>query len=133
MLQQYEIRVCLEHLLSFYCTIVQYFSKVHPSTFILHTTQTIGKKVFMMQSHAESMKKILGALQDLPANQHSQSSPIPQIMTESAVLVSWQILHGSQDFLHIFSMVLQYHKWGVKTGFTFALQFSRLFLTVQVV
>ena len=61
-----------------------------------HTTQTvrnrfekyehIGKAIidilFMIQSHAESMKKILGALQDLPANQQSQSSQIPQKMAE---------------------------------------------------
>ena len=72
----------------------------------------------MIQSHAESMKKILGALQDLPANQHSQSSPIPQIMAELAVIVSWQILKGSQDFLHTFSMAL-YCKWDVRNGFTF--------------
>ena len=36
---------------------------------------------FLIQSHAERMKKILEALQDLPANQHTQSSPISQIMT----------------------------------------------------
>ena len=29
---------------------------------------------------------------------------------------------GSQDFFHTFTMTL-YHKWGVKNGFTFALQF----------
>ena len=34
-------------------------------------------------------------LQDLPANQHSQSSPISQIMAGLAVLHSWQILKGS--------------------------------------
>ena len=42
-----------------------------------------------------------------------------------AVLVSWSILKGSQDFLHTFSMAL-YHKWSVKTGFTFAIQFFML-------
>ena len=80
---------------------------------------------FMIQSHVESMKKIMGALQDLPANQHSQSSPIPQIKTELAVLGSWQILKGSQDFLHTFSMAL-YHKWDVKNGFTYVLHFFSL-------
>ena len=55
------------------------------------------------------MKKILGAFLDLPANQHSISSLISQMMTGLAVLVSWQILKGSQNFLHTFSMAL-YHK-----------------------
>ena len=32
------------------------------------------------------MNKILGALYDLPANKHSQSSPISQIMAKMAVL-----------------------------------------------
>ena len=43
-------------------------------------------------------------------------------MAGLAVLVSWYIQKGSQDFLHTFTMTL-YHKWGVKNGFTFALQF----------
>ena len=43
-------------------------------------------------------------------------------MAELAVLVSWCILKSSHNFLHTFSTAL-YHKWGVKTGFTFALQF----------
>ena len=76
----------------------------------------------MLQSHAESM---MGALQDLPANQHSHYSPIPQIMTEMAVLVSWQILKGSQAFLHTFSIAL-YHKLDVKNGFAYGLQFFSL-------
>ena len=71
------------------------------------------------------MKKILGAIQDLPANQHSQFSPIPQIMAELAGLVSWQILKGSQDFLHTFSMVL-YYKWNIKNSFACGLQFFSL-------
>ena len=70
----------------------------------------------MIQSHAESIKKIMRVLQDLPANQHSQSSPIPQIMAELAVLVSWQILKGPKDFHHTLSMAL-YHKLDVKKGF----------------
>ena len=45
---------------------------------------------------------------------------IPQIMAELAVLVSWQILKDSQDFLHTFSMAL-YHKWDVKNGFAYVL------------
>ena len=67
------------------------------------------------------MKKIVEALLDLPANQHSQSS----IMAGLTVLVSWQILKGSLNFLYTFTMAL-FHKWGVKTGFTFALQFFML-------
>ena len=83
-----------------------------------HTTQTVRNKhekleskgepsfdsPFMIQSHAESMKKIVGALQDLPANQHSQSSEIHPIMARLAVLLSWQILKGSHGFLYTFSM-----------------------------
>ena len=46
-------------------------------------------------------------------------------MTELAVLVSWQILKGSQDFLYPFSMAL-YHKWDVKNGFNYVLQFFSL-------
>ena len=46
-----------------------------------------------------------------------------------AVLVSWYIQKGSQDFLHTFSMAL-YHKWDVKNGFaygpTYVLQFFTL-------
>ena len=42
-----------------------------------------------------------------------------------AVLVSWKILKGTHDFLYTFSMALDY-KWGVKTGFTFVLQFFML-------
>ena len=101
-----------------------------------HTTQTSRNKheklkgkgearfdiPFMIQSHAESMKKIMRALQNLPANQHSQSSPIHSIMAGLAMLLSWQIIKASHDFLHVFSMALQ-HKWDVKTGFSFALQF----------
>ena len=60
-----------------------------------------------------------------PAHQHSQSSPILQIMAELDVLVSWQILKGSQGFLHTFSMAL-YHKWDVKNGFAYVLQFFSL-------
>ena len=73
------------------------------SQILFHTMQTvrnkcekcehIGKAIFditfMIQSHAESMKKIIGALRDLQANLLSQTSPIPQIMAEFTVLVSW--------------------------------------------
>ena len=104
-----------------------------------HTTQTVrikhdkleGKSEgifvtpFIIQSHAESLKKILGALWNLSAYQHSQSSPIHSIIAGLAVLLSWQILKGSQDFLHTFSMAL-YQKWDVKTGFTFALIITTL-------
>ena len=64
---------------------------------------------FMKKSPAESIKKIVGVFQDLLPNQHSQSSPIHSIMAGLAVLVCWQILKGSHDFLHTFSMAL-YHK-----------------------
>ena len=43
-------------------------------------------------------------------------------MAELAVLVSWYILKGSQEFLHTFSMAL-YHKWDVKNGFVYVLTF----------
>ena len=89
-------------------------------------------KPFMILSHGESMKKILGALLNLPANQQSQSSPFDSIMAELTVLICWQIQMRSQDFLHTFSMAL-YHKWGVKNGLSFVLQFYCLFLKVQVV
>ena len=79
----------------------------------------------MVQSHAESMKKILGALQDLPANQHSQFSHNSVKWAELAVLVSWQFLKGSQDFFHTFSMAL-YHKLDVKNVFAYVLQFFSL-------
>ena len=42
-----------------------------------------------------------------------------------AVLVSWSILKGSQDFLHTFSMAL-YHKWDVRNDFAYVLQFFSL-------
>ena len=90
-----------------------------------HKGEAIFDIPFMIQSHAESMKKILGAIQDLPANQHSQFSHNLWNWAGLAVLVSWQILKGSQDFLHTFSMAL-YHKWDVKNGFAFVLQFFSL-------
>ena len=46
-------------------------------------------------------------------------------MAELAVLLSWWILKDSHSFLHTFSIAL-YHKWGVKTGLTFAIQFVKL-------
>ena len=76
------------------------------------------------------MKKILGALQNLPANQRSQFSHNLWNWTGLGVLVSWQILKGSQNFLHIFSMAL-YHKWDVNLSMYFI--FSHLLLTIQVV
>ena len=42
-------------------------------------------------------------------------------MTELAVIVSWQILKGSQNFLLILSMAL-YDKQDVKNGFAYVLQ-----------
>ena len=39
-------------------------------------------------------------------------------MADLAVLVSWEILNGSQDFLHTFSMALC-HKWDIKNGFVY--------------
>ena len=58
------------------------------------------------------MKKILGALQDLPANQHSQSSPIPQIMASQLVDPK-----GLPGFSSYFQQAL-YHKWDVLTFFS---------------
>ena len=71
------------------------------------------------------MKKILGAIQDLPANQHSQSGHNLSNWAGLAVLVSCQMLNGSQDFFHTFSMAL-YHKWDVKNDFPYVLQFFSL-------
>ena len=71
---EFEVRISF---LSKYLYCISLFTTVHCG----HTTQTNRSKVeklegkggasfdipFMIQSHAESMKKILGALQDLPA------------------------------------------------------------------
>ena len=46
-------------------------------------------------------------------------------MAELAVLVSWKILNGSEDFPHTSSIAL-YHKWDVKNSFVFVLQFFSL-------
>jgi hypothetical protein len=46
-------------------------------------------------------------------------------MAKLAVVVSWKILKGSQDFLHTISMAL-YHKWDVENGFPYVLQFFSL-------
>ena len=53
---------------------------------------------FMIQSRAKSMKKIVGALQDLPANYYRQSSHNLSNWAGLAVLLSWQLQNGSQDF-----------------------------------
>ena len=53
------------------------------------------------------------------------STANPAQFTGLAVLVSWTNLKGSHYFLRTFSVAL-YHKWVVKTGFTFALQFLML-------
>ena len=90
-----------------------------------HIGEAIFDVPFMIQSHAKSMRKILGALQDLPANQHSQFSHNLWNWAELAVLVSKQVLKGFQDFLHTFSMAL-YHKWDVKNAFTYVLTFFSL-------
>ena len=69
---------------------------------------------FMIQSHAESMKIILGAIQDLLANQQLAQPFQPNLINYGRIgCASWQILSGSQDFFHTFSMAL-YHKWHVK-------------------
>ena len=47
-------------------------------------------------------------------------------MTGLAVLVSWGILNGSQDFFYTFSMAF-YHEWDVKNDFAYVLQFFSLF------
>ena len=74
---------------------------------------------FMIKSHAKSMKKIVGALQDLPANQHGQSSPIHSIMAPTIffILPAWLcIINGVS-----------------KLALPLPSNFSCLFLTVQVV
>ena len=40
----------------------------------------------------------LGAILDLPANQHNQSGLISYIWAKWALLISWQIQNGSQQF-----------------------------------
>ena len=63
----------------------------------------------MIQSHAENLKKILGALYQLTST------------ANSAIICS----KGSQDFHHTFSMAF-YHKWNVKNDFAYALKFFSL-------
>ena len=63
---------------------------------------------------------MIQSLQDLPTNQHSQSSLIPKIMAEFSVLVSWQIPKWLPGFSSYSAL---YHKWDVKNGFTYVLQF----------
>ena len=46
-------------------------------------------------------------------------------MAGLAVLVSWEILNGSQDFFHTFSMALC-HTWDVKNDLAYVLQFFPL-------
>ena len=41
------------------------------------------------------------------------------------MLVSWEILNGSQEFFHTFSMALC-HKWDDKNDFAYVLQFFSL-------
>ena len=112
---------------------------VHCKLCASYTTQTVRNKheklegkgeasfhtPFMKQSDTESTKKIAGALKDLLANQHSQSGHNLVNQAGLAVKVCWQILKGSHGFLHTLEMALC-HKWGVKTGFTFALQYFML-------
>ena len=50
--------------------------------------------------------------------------PIPQIMAELAVAGKF-MLKGSLDFVYTFSTAL-YHKWDVKNGFAYVLQFFSL-------
>ena len=101
---------------------------------VAHTTQTeISEKnvstqvkpfltSHLIQSHAESMKKILGA------NQHSQFSHNLWNWAELCQLA------GSQDFLHTFSMALYIINGMSKMASPpMCSNFSHLFLTVQVV
>ena len=41
------------------------------------------------------------------------------------MLGSWEVLNGSQDFSHTFSMAL-HHKWDIKNDFAYVLQFFSL-------
>ena len=77
------------------------------------------------------MKKILGAVQDLPANKNlSQSSHNLSNWAGLAVLVSWQILKGSQNFLHTWLCIIN----GMSKMASFLCSnFSYLFLMDQVV
>ena len=43
---------------------------------IRKTLKSISNNPFMIQSHAESIKKIVGAIWDLPSEKQSQSNPI---------------------------------------------------------
>ena len=50
------------------------------------------------KTYAENMKKIVGAVWELPAKQHSQSSPFP-------LKLGWiGCANGNHDFFHIFSL-----------------------------
>ena len=46
-------------------------------------------------------------------------------MAGLAVLLGWEILNGSQDFFHTFSIALC-HKWNVKNDFAYVPQFFSL-------
>ena len=89
----------------------------------------IGKVIFdipfMIESHAESMKKSWELFRIYTSYEISQSSPISQIMAGLDVSVLFWILKGSQDFFHSFSMAL-YHKRDDKNDFAYVLQFFSL-------
>ena len=98
-----------------------------------HTTQTVRNKheklarkgeasfdtPILVQSHAESIKKV----QPNSLN-YGRIGCASQLVVIKG-LVSWQIIKGSHDFLHTFSMAL-YHKWGVKNDFVYVLQIFSL-------
>jgi hypothetical protein len=74
---------------------------------------------FMIQSHAESMKEIVGALFRI----HQLTS------TAISLNYGWigcALAGRSCRTPTIFLIRTLHHKWGVKTGFTFALQFLML-------
>ena len=68
----------------------------------------------------------MGAVQGLPANQHSQSSHNMLNWARLAVLVSWQILNGSQDFFFLFSTLSFIYFSKYETIVLYVLQFSLL-------
>ena len=77
-----------------------------------HICKVIFDSAFTIQSHAESMKKSWEPFRIYQPTSTANLAIICPNGLVLAVLVSWQILNGSQDFLHTFSMAF-YHKWDV--------------------
>ena len=110
----------------------------------VHTTQAVRNKeeklehkfgvifdtLFMIQSQDKNIKKILGALQNLPANQHSQSSSFYSIMAKLSALVIQPIeSKGHPGLLHTNFQ----HGLISKMASPLCSNFSNLFFMVYVV